>query len=105
MRLAAPFDAEPEEVFKAEHRIRGWQSGWGAEGGTLMLTQRERIRRWRYTWLLDVDKGTSRLWFDLNERDSYASPGYPLPSREKQCTSVAGAPPTRATGLFWTCAV
>jgi len=43
-----------------------------------MLTQRERIRRWRYTWLLDVDKGTSRLWFDLNESDRYASPGSAL---------------------------
>ena len=29
-------------------------------------------------WLLDVDEGTSRLWFDLNEKDRYASPGYPL---------------------------
>ena len=38
---------------------------------------RQRMRRWRYTWLLDVDKGTSRLWFDLNERDRYKSPGYP----------------------------
>ena len=78
MRLAAPFDSEPEEVFKAEHRIRSWQGGWGARGGTLMLTQRERIRRWRYTWLLDVDAGRSRPWFDLNERDSYASPGSPV---------------------------
>ncbi len=78
MRLVAPFTSEPEEVFKAEHRIRSWQEGWGADGGTLVLTQRERIRRWRYTWLLDVDQGTSRLWFDLNERDSYASPGSPL---------------------------
>ena len=78
MRLYAPFSAKPEEVFKAEHRIRGWRGGWSAEGGTLMLTQRERIRRWSYTWLLDVDAGSSRLWFDLNERDSYASPGYPV---------------------------
>ncbi|UCF79227.1 MAG: S9 family peptidase, partial [Candidatus Eiseniibacteriota bacterium] len=84
MRLGAPFTTESEEVFRAEHRIRSWRNGWGAEGGTLMLTQRERMRRWRYTWLLDVDKGTSRLWFDLNERDRYASPGYavhrPLPN-------------------------
>jgi len=78
MRLEAPFRGEPKEIFRAEHRIRGWQNGWGAEGGTLMLTQRERMRRWRYTWLLDVDEGTSRLWFDLNERDRYASPGYPV---------------------------
>jgi dipeptidyl aminopeptidase/acylaminoacyl peptidase len=78
MRLDAPFTGEPSEVFKAEHRILPWYSVWGAEGGTLMLTQRERMRRWRYTWLLDVDKGTSRLWFDLNERDRYASPGFPV---------------------------
>jgi len=78
MRLDAPFNAKPEEVFKAEYRILGWQGGWSAEGGTLVLTQRERIRRWRYTWLLNVDAGTSRPWFDLNERDSYASPGYPV---------------------------
>jgi len=78
MRLEAPFTGDPEEVFKAKHRIMTWQLLWGAEGGTLMLTERERMRRWRYTWLLDVDEGTSRLWFDLNERDRYASPGYPL---------------------------
>ncbi len=78
MRLEAPFTGEPEEIFRAEHRIVSWKSGWGAEGGTLMLTQRERMRRWRYTWLLDVDEGTSRLWFDLNEDDRYTSPGSAL---------------------------
>ena len=77
MRLDAPFTGEPEEVFKAEHRIVSWQNGWGAEDGTLMLTERERMRRWRYTWLLDVDKGTSRPWFDRNESDRYTSPGSP----------------------------
>ena len=78
MRLDAPFTEEPREVFRAEHRIQPWRNGWGAKGGTLMLTQRERIRRWRYVWLLDVDKGTSRLWFDLDEGDRYGDPGYPL---------------------------
>ena len=78
MRLRAPFTGAPEEVFRAEHRIVDWQDGWGAEGGTLMLTQRERIRRWLYTWLLDVDAGSSRPWFDLNEDDRYSSPGSPV---------------------------
>jgi dipeptidyl aminopeptidase/acylaminoacyl peptidase len=78
MRLDAPFTAEPQEVFRAEHRVQPWRNAWGAEGGTLMLTQRERIRRWRYVWLLDVDEGTSRLWFDLDEDDRYGDPGYPL---------------------------
>ncbi len=78
MRLDAPFSAEPEEVFRAEHRVQPWRTAWGAEGGTLMLTQRERIRRWRYVWLLDVDEGTARPWFDLDENDSYGDPGFPL---------------------------
>lgn len=78
MRLEAPFTAEPQVVFQAEHRIQPWRHAWSAEGGTLMLTQRERIRRWRYVWLIDVDQGTSRLWFDLDEGDRYGNPGYPL---------------------------
>lgn len=78
MRLDAPFNGNPVEIYKAEHRIAGWQGGWGADGGTLMLTQHERMRRWLYTWLLDVDKGTARLWFDLNEDERYAAPGSPL---------------------------
>lgn len=75
VRLEAPFSGEPEEVFRAEHRIR--DMAWG-EGGTLMLTERERMRRWRYTWLIDVDDGTARLWFDRNEKDRYSSPGTPM---------------------------
>jgi dipeptidyl aminopeptidase/acylaminoacyl peptidase len=78
MRLEAPFTASPAEAFRAKHRIVSWQEGWGADSGTLMLTEWERIRRWEYTWLLDVDKGTSRLWFDHNESDRYASPGWAL---------------------------
>jgi dipeptidyl aminopeptidase/acylaminoacyl peptidase len=78
MRLDAPFTAEPHVVFRAEHRLQPWRNAWSAESGMLMLTQRERIRRWRYIWLLDVDTGTSRLWFDLNEADRYGDPGNPL---------------------------
>ena len=49
-----------------------------------MLTQRERDRRWRHVWLLDVDAGTARPWFDLSEKERYANPGgalmRPLPN-------------------------
>lgn len=78
MRLDAPFTTEPQVIFRAEHRIQPWRNAWTCEGDTLMLTQQERIRRWRYVWLLDVEKGTSRLWFDLDEGDRYGSPGAPL---------------------------
>jgi dipeptidyl aminopeptidase/acylaminoacyl peptidase len=76
MRWEAPFNGEPEEVFKAEHRIQS--TLWGQMDGMLMLSQRERMKRWRYVWLLDVNKGTSKLWFDMNENDRYNDPGYPL---------------------------
>lgn len=78
MCLAAPFTGEPQEVFLAEHRIQPWRNAWGAENGMLMLTQRERQRRWRYIWLLNVDNGEARLWFDHDENDRYNNPGFPL---------------------------
>ncbi len=77
MRLKAPFDGEPAEVYRAEHRIRSWRYGW-TEDGPLALTERERIKRWRYTWLVDVDTGNAELWYDLNEKDRYNSPGSPI---------------------------
>ncbi len=76
MRWEAPFKGEPEEVFKAEHRIQA--TLWGETDGMLMVYQRERMKRWRYVWLLDVNEGSSRLWFDLDEDDRYNDPGYPL---------------------------
>ena len=78
MLLDAPYTKEPKEVFKAEHRIQPWRTAWFADNGMLMVSQRERIRRWRYVWLVDVDKGSSRKWFDLDEGDRYGNPGRPL---------------------------
>jgi dipeptidyl aminopeptidase/acylaminoacyl peptidase len=76
VRLAAPFAGNAEEVFRAEHRIVG--NAWGADGGTLMLSQHERMRRWLHVWLLDVEEGTSRPWYDRDVSDRYGDPGYPL---------------------------
>jgi len=78
MRLEAPFTGEAEEVFRAEHRIQTWSMAWGENGGTVMVSQRERMKRLRHVWLLDVDKGSSRLWFEIDEDDSYNNPGYPV---------------------------
>ncbi len=78
MRLEAPFNSSPDEVFRAEHRILPWMNAWTERGNTLMLTQRERMRRWQYVWLLDVERGTSRIWYDLDEDDRYGDPGNPV---------------------------
>jgi len=76
MKWDAPFKSEPKEIYKAEHRIQATM--WGETDGMLMVYQRERMKRWRYVWMLDVNKGTSKLWFDLDESDRYNDPGYPL---------------------------
>jgi dipeptidyl aminopeptidase/acylaminoacyl peptidase len=78
MRLEAPFSGAPKEVFRARHRILPYMNRWGEEEGMLILTERERLRRWQYIWILDVDEGTSRLWYDVNEDDRYNNPGRPL---------------------------
>lgn len=74
LRLEAPFTGAPEEVFRAEERLIGRR--WG-EGDLLVLTERDRMRRWRTTWLVDLATGASRVWYDLSEKDRYASPGSP----------------------------
>ncbi|MBD3221282.1 prolyl oligopeptidase family serine peptidase [bacterium] len=76
MRLAAPFDGEAEEVYRAEHRIMG--QGWGAEDATLMFAEYERMRRWLYVRLLDAEEGTARLWYDRDVSDRYGDPGFPI---------------------------
>ncbi len=86
MKWEAPFNAEPEEVFKAEHRIQGTM--WGQEDGMIMVYQRERMKRWRYVWLLDVNKGKSRQWFDHSENDRYNNPGFPIFSQLKNGKNV-----------------
>ena len=74
-RLAAPFTGEPETVFTAAHRIRGWR--WG-EGEQLMVLERERIRRWQTIWRMDADGGGAEVWYERNERDRYGDPGSPV---------------------------
>ena len=78
MKLIAPFDGQPEEIFRAEHRIMPRGMAWGEEGGTLMLAEYERLRRWYYVWLLDVDSGAEQLWFDRDVGDRYGDPGSPV---------------------------
>lgn len=76
MRLEAPFTDQPNEIFRAEHRA--WKMAWGAEDGTLVLGQYERMRRWIFVWILDVDNGTARLWYDHDTGDRYKDPGNPV---------------------------
>lgn len=76
MKWTAPFKKAPETLYTAEHRIQA--AMWGESDGMLIVYQRERIKRRRYVWLLDANKGTEKLWFDLDESDRYNDPGFPM---------------------------
>ncbi|MCB9669553.1 MAG: S9 family peptidase [Alphaproteobacteria bacterium] len=75
MKLEAPYTAAPKEVLKLQHRVVDWAF---TEDGTMVLTEWERMRRWQYTRLVNLGKGTMKPWFDINEDDRYASPGDPV---------------------------
>jgi dipeptidyl aminopeptidase/acylaminoacyl peptidase len=77
MSLAAPFDGEPEAVFRLAHRCLGWSNMNAAN--SIMLTEHDRDRRWLTTWLCDLaNPGRNRVLFDLSEDDAYADPGDPM---------------------------
>ena len=77
MRATAPFAAAPEQVFRLTHRCIGWNSL--EQPGKVLLTERDRDRRWLTTWLADLgDPGRNKVVFDLSEDDAYADPGSPV---------------------------
>lgn len=77
MRLKEPFSGKAEEAFKAQHRIT-WGGGWLEEPGKYMLVQRQRIKRRRYVWILDVNTKKAEQWYEIDEADRYNDPGRPL---------------------------
>ncbi|MFT4627717.1 MAG: dipeptidyl aminopeptidase/acylaminoacyl peptidase, partial [Myxococcota bacterium] len=76
LQHAAPFRGAPEVVFHSQHRVNGWW--WGEASGAMVVEQYERSRRWRHVWQADVDRKTSKRWFDLSYNDRYADPGRPM---------------------------
>jgi dipeptidyl aminopeptidase/acylaminoacyl peptidase len=77
MRLDAPFKGEAAEVYRAEHRIAGMNL-WRESGNEMMMVEWERMKRWIYYYLLDVETGERKLWYDRNQSDQYNNPGSPL---------------------------
>ena len=77
MRTTAPFSAPPELVFKLTQRCIGWSSL--ERPGAMLVTERDRDRRWLTAWLADTaDPSRNKVIFDLSEDDAYADPGTPM---------------------------
>jgi dipeptidyl aminopeptidase/acylaminoacyl peptidase len=77
MSLAAPFQGDPAEIAKVQHRFSGLS--WTAQPGKSLLTEFDRDRRWRTTSLIDLaDPSARKVVFDLSINDAYNDPGTPL---------------------------
>ena len=78
MTLSAPFSGEPTEILKIKHRYGG--ISWLQTPGLGFLSESQWMRRWRTTYLVDVDKpgGDPRKIFDLSSQDRYNDPGRPV---------------------------
>ncbi len=78
LRLDAPFDTEPAEALRTQHRCLGW---WTLDQpGQLLVVEHDRDRRWRTTWQVELaDAARNRVLFDLSADEAYADPGSPLP--------------------------
>ena len=73
--LDAPFDTEPRELLRTEHRFSG--VAW-TEDGTALVTETDRPTRWTRTSLLYPGGGDARRLFDRSAEDVYGDPGVPL---------------------------
>ena len=75
MTLDAPFDAEPAELFKVEHRAFGLS--YFQDPSIVVSTEYDRDRRWIRTLLHDLKlPGTTpKVLMDRSIRDRYSDPG------------------------------
>lgn len=81
MRLAAPFNSEPIELFKTQHRYSGMTPF--ATQDMALVSEYDRDKRWRTTWLYDLGKATNSTWaprqlWSLSVNDRYGDPGRPI---------------------------
>ena len=76
MMLDAPFKAQPREIGRTPERFSG--IAW-LEDGRALVSDFERTRRWRKTWLMSPDAPEQpwQLLWDLSTEDAYRNPGSP----------------------------
>ncbi|TVQ64523.1 MAG: S9 family peptidase [Phycisphaerales bacterium] len=78
MVLDAPFDAEPRELLRTEHRYAGLT--WTEDPSQTMVSDYDRDRLWSRTWIFDFEnpRAEHRLVWDRSVRDRYNAPGSPV---------------------------
>ncbi|HEX8264118.1 MAG TPA: prolyl oligopeptidase family serine peptidase [Pyrinomonadaceae bacterium] len=80
LKFAAPFNSQPVEIVKTEHRSQGRQ--FGASDGLMLFFDYNRDTRRRRIFSLDYrNPGTPQLISDLNVADRYNDIGTPVTKR------------------------
>ncbi len=76
LMLAAPFTGSPVEIAQTEQRFVDLD--W-LEDGRAFITDYDRGKRWRRTWLMspDAPRRQWQLLWDLSTEDAYRHPGNP----------------------------
>jgi dipeptidyl aminopeptidase/acylaminoacyl peptidase len=77
LALAAPFQGEPNEIFRVKERFRSLQPLADGKGLVEDFDRKSRVVR---TLEIDLDRprGAARVVFSRNERDEYHNPGTPV---------------------------
>jgi len=78
MMQAAPFDSEPVELCRTEHRFSGLS--WTQAPVSMLCSDYDRDRRWIRTVLYDTQDMSQppQILFDRSLRDRYGDPGSPV---------------------------
>lgn len=76
--MMKPMAGAPAELHRTEHRFAG--TSWIETGGQVLLSDFDRDRRWRRTFLLAADDRATppRLLWDMSADERYADPGTPI---------------------------
>ena len=78
MLSKAPFDAPPVEIARTVQRYAGYE--WSEQPTTALLTEFDRNRHWKKTFVINVDdpQQKPRLLWDLSTQELYKNPGSPV---------------------------
>ena len=87
--IAAPFDSEPEEIVKTQHRAFGMS--YLRDPAQVMTMQYDRDRRWIKSLIhnLNAPSQTPKVATDRSIRDRYGDPGRIVTMRDESGHSVA----------------
>lgn len=78
LSLKAPFEGQPAELFKTEHRFRGIE--WDERGELIFVRDYDRDKRWIRTQLLDSKSPAAapRVVWSHSTSERYNNPGTPV---------------------------